>query len=69
MTKQYHKSKKVCLICPECQEKICGISETHAQENLKLHIANSNLHKKIKHALEMSGAKLYKTNAKGEVIE
>lgn len=61
--KQYHNSEKVCLICPECKEEVRGISQAQAEANMKEH-KRSTIHKKIKHALHMSGANLIK---RGEV--
>ena len=44
--KQYHKSEKVCIKCPECNQEICGISEAHAEAMLKEH-KRSKSHKLI----------------------
>lgn len=48
---QYHKSKKVCLKCPGCHKKICGISKSQAEAMLKEH-ARSTVHKEIIEALK-----------------
>lgn len=57
---QYHKSEKVCLVCPECYEKVYGISEINAKANLKIHKKLSKIHKKIKNAINISSGSLIK---------
>jgi hypothetical protein len=52
--KQYHTSAMVCLVCPDCKEKVCGISLAHAKAVMKQHKEGSILHKGIVHALEVA---------------
>jgi hypothetical protein len=51
--KQYHKSEKVCVVCPDCKGEVCGISLAHAKALMKEH-KRSILHKGIVHALEVA---------------
>jgi len=53
----YHKSKKVCIICKECGEKVNGISKAHALAVMKQHKALSKIHKRIVKALAYFNSK------------
>jgi len=60
--KKYHiNSENVYLICPKCKQKVCGISQVHAEAVMKEH-QKSLLCRKITHALTLSGANIMIAN-------
>jgi hypothetical protein len=53
--KQYHKSEKVLIVCPECYREVWGISKKQTIAVMREH-KRSTLHKKIAHALKQDKA-------------
>lgn len=65
--KQYHKSKKVCIKCLECEAEICGISQAHAEAMLKTHKEKSKRHREIVKAFISGQASMSIISKKEEV--